>query len=199
MSDKDELSFAAGVELYHELKKTYNGDIAQVYAYIINSRLGLFGLNRSEEGMMAGEALDVCTDFVQSEMVEKYMLEHGFHRPVNSGLNKWEANEEKSVESKATMKFGEFRKYISRIDRLSICNEKTQSYENYMFISEVPDSYDDMYVYGIGRIDSEFRAYQAPDVAVMQEIDLSSEEGKNQMVYAPCIEIMLSDEPRELE
>jgi CRP-like cAMP-binding protein len=32
-----------------------------------------------------------------------------------------------------------------------------------------------MYLYGIGRIDSEFRADQAPDMAVKQGIDLSSE------------------------
>jgi len=97
------------------------------------------------------------------------------------------------------MKFGEFRKYISKIDRVSICNKDTLSYKNFMFISEVPDSFDDMYLYGIGRIDSEFRADQAPDVAVKQGIDLGSEEGKTEIVYAPCIEIMLSEEPREFE
>ena len=62
-----------------------------------------------------------------------------------------------------------------------------------------PDSYDDMYLYGIGRIDSEFRADQAPEVAVKLGVDISSEEGKAEMIYAPCIEIMLSDEPREEE
>ena len=46
---------------------------------------------------------------------------------------------------------------------------------------------------------SEFRADQAPEVAVKMGIDLSSEEGKAEMIYAPCIEIMLSDEPREEE
>ena len=42
------------------------------------------------------------------------------------------------------MKFGEFRKYISKIDRVSICSKDTLSYKNYMFISEVPDSFDDI-------------------------------------------------------
>ena len=97
------------------------------------------------------------------------------------------------------IKFGEFRKYISKTDRVSICSKETLSYKNYMFIGDVPDSFDDMYLYGIGRIDSEFCADQAPDVAVKQGIDLSSEEGKAEIVYAPCIEITLSDEPREFE
>ena len=33
-------------------------------------------------------------------------------------------------------------------------------------------------IYGIGRTDSEFRADQAPEVAVKLGVDLSSEEGK---------------------
>ena len=199
MDDNDVLGYATGRDLFLELKKRYNGDLAQIYAYIMNSRLGLGGLGRTEKEMVAGEALDVCTEYVQAEMVENYMLEHGFHRPENSGMNKWVANEENRVHPKKTMKFGELRKYISRIDRLSICNKKTLSYENYMFISDVPDSYDDMFLYGIGRKDSEFRADQAPEVAVKLGVDLSSEEGKAEMIYAPCIEIMLSDEPREEE
>ena len=199
MDDNDVLGYATGRELFLELKKRYDGDLAQIYAYIMNSRLELVGLGQTEKEMVAGEALDVCTEYVQAEIVENYMLEHGFHRPEDSDLNKWEANEENRVIPKKTMKFGEFRKYISKIDRVSICNKKTLSYENYMLISEVPDSYDDMYLYGIGRTDSEFRADQAPEVAVKLGVDLGSEEGKAEMIYAPCIEIMLSDEPREEE
>ena len=199
MNDNDVLGYATGRELYLEMKKRFNGDLAQIYAYITNSKLGLLGLGYTEKGMIVGEAFDVCTEYVQAEMVEKYMLDHGFHRPKDSGLNKWEENKENNVTQNGSMKFGEFRKYISKIDRVSIFNKKTLNYENYMFISEVPDSYDDMYVYGIGRVDSEFCADQAPEVAVKQGIDLSSEEGKAEIVYAPCIEITLSDEPREFE
>ena len=60
--------------------------------------------------------------------------------------------------------FRDIRPYISKIDRVSICNQDTLQYENYMFISDVPEKYDHMYLYGIGRIQSEFPASQAPDV-----------------------------------
>ena len=54
------------------------------------------------------------------------------------------------------MKFKEFRKYISKIDRVSICNNDTLAYRNYQFIEDVPDDYDEMYFYGVGMIKSEF-------------------------------------------
>ena len=91
------------------------------------------------------------------------------------------------------MKFTEIRKYISNIDRVSICDKDTLSYENYQFISEVPESYDEMYLYGIGRIESEFPANKAIDAAVKQGVDPTSDE----IIYAQCIEIMLSKEPRD--
>ena len=50
----------------------------------------------------------------------------------------------------------EFRKYISKIDRVSICNNDTLAYRNYQFIEDVPDDYDEMYFYGVGMIKSEF-------------------------------------------
>ena len=57
---------------------------------------------------------------------------------------------------RAPMKFKEFRKYISKIDRVSICNNDTLAYRNYQFIEDVPDDYDEMYFYGVGIIKSEF-------------------------------------------
>ena len=56
--------------------------------------------------------------------------------------------------------FGTLRKYISRIDRLSICMLETKEYSNYVFLKDVPDRYDDLYVYGIGMIESEFYQVQ---------------------------------------
>ena len=58
------------------------------------------------------------------------------------------------------MTFGTLRKYISRIDRLSICMLETKEYSNYVFLKDVPDRYDDLYVYGIGMIESEFYQVQ---------------------------------------
>ena len=75
------------------------------------------------------------------------------------------------------LKFKDIKKYISIIDRLSICNKETLQYQNYKCMVEVPDIFDEMYVYGIGHIQSEF------------------EEDGN-LIFTHCIEIMLSTEPR---
>ena len=91
------------------------------------------------------------------------------------------------------MKFKDIRPYISNIDRVSICDKDTLSYVNYQFISDVPESYDDLYLYGIGRIESEFPANQAIDAAVKQGVDPTGSE----IIYAECIEFMLSKEPRK--
>lgn len=91
------------------------------------------------------------------------------------------------------MKFKEFRKYISRIDRLSICIKETLNYETFMFISEVPEKYDEMYLYGIGRTQAEFRASQVPDALIHRKYKPADDD----LVFADCIEIMLSSEPRE--
>ena len=91
------------------------------------------------------------------------------------------------------MKFKDIRPYISNIDRVSICDKDTLSYVNYQFISDVPESYDDLYLYGIGRIESEFPANKAIDAAVKQGVDPTGSE----IIYAECIEFMLSKEPRK--
>lgn len=76
--------------------------------------------------------------------------------------------------------FGEIRAIVSRIDRVSICMLETMAYENFRFISEVPHSYDGKYLYGFGLIESEF-------------------EGEDGWGHLPCLEIMLSEEPKEGE
>ena len=86
--------------------------------------------------------------------------------------------------------FGTLRKYISRIERLSICMLETKEYSNYVFLKDVPDRYDDLYVYGIGMIESEF--YQ-----VQEQVFVASGDKEN-LVFLPCIEIVLSEEPKKL-
>lgn len=54
------------------------------------------------------------------------------------------------------IKFKELRKYVSRVVRISICFDDG-SYDNYHLISDIPDGkYDDMYVFGVGKVDVEF-------------------------------------------
>lgn len=91
------------------------------------------------------------------------------------------------------MKFGEFRKYVSVVDRVSICMKETLSYKNYIFIKNVPDIYDDYYVYGVGMITSEFEIEKDP-IESMRGCS-----GTNRKCFlADCIEIMLSETPRKL-
>ena len=80
--------------------------------------------------------------------------------------------------------FKEIRKYISWIDRVSVCIVETGSYFNYGSIKEVPESFDEYYLYGIGVIESEF-----------SEEDGSQEENQSQ-IYKACMEIVVSEKPR---
>lgn len=84
------------------------------------------------------------------------------------------------------MKFKELRKYISRIDKVSICMLETSAYENYLLLKDVPDSYDDFFVYGIGMIQSEF--YE------VREGIYSTNYKEGKLVLVPCLEIVLSKE-----
>lgn len=70
--------------------------------------------------------------------------------------------------------FGIIRKFCSHIDRISICMKETLQYENFRFITHVPQTYDKYFLYGFGMIKSEF------------------DDG-----FKECIEIMLSEEPRD--
>ena len=54
------------------------------------------------------------------------------------------------------IKFEIMRKYLCHINRLSICIIETTEYRNFISLKDVPDDYNDMYVYGIGIIESEF-------------------------------------------
>lgn len=74
------------------------------------------------------------------------------------------------------MKFKELRRVLSRTDRMSVCDKDTLSYENFDAISDVPESYDEMLVCGIGLITSEFpKDNKSKDITLL-----------------PCIEIVVS-------
>lgn len=82
--------------------------------------------------------------------------------------------------------FGVIRKYCSRIDRVSICRKETLEYINFRFIDQVPHSFDALFLYGIGSIESEF--YGKDGLAAPSAGGLNS---------LPCLEFMLSETPRE--
>lgn len=54
------------------------------------------------------------------------------------------------------IKFKDFKPFVARLERLSICMKETMQYENFICLKDVPEKYDEYYVYGIGSIESEF-------------------------------------------
>ena len=91
-----------------------------------------------------------------------------------------ECKKEKEQEllSAEKLRFKDLRKYLSRIDRFSMCMLETMDYENYTYLENVPHDYDDFYVVGIGVIESEF-----PKDSPLE--------------LCTCMEIMLSEKPCE--
>ena len=88
------------------------------------------------------------------------------------------------------IKFKDFKLFVARLERISICLKETMQYENFICLKDVPGSYDEYYVYGIGSIESEF--YQ------ISKYEYSANHGDGELVLLPCIEIVLSEKPREL-
>ena len=82
------------------------------------------------------------------------------------------------------MTFRTLRKYISQIDRVSICIKETLEYSNYLFLKDVPECYDDLFVFGIGIIESEF---------------FEGTGDREKKVFLSCIEIMLAKEPKRID
>ncbi len=69
--------------------------------------------------------------------------------------------------------FGTIRNFCSFADKISICIKETSAYENYNCIIDVPEKYNEYYLYGFGVIDMEF-----------------------EYPFEKCTEIMISKEPR---
>ena len=74
------------------------------------------------------------------------------------------------------IRFGEIREYCSCIDRVSICMKEILCYENFKYIRQVPDTYDELYLYSFGIILGEF----------------PSENGLRPLEWLGCLEFMLS-------
>ncbi|MDY3773567.1 MAG: hypothetical protein SO023_00460 [Eubacterium sp.] len=93
---------------------------------------------------------------------------------------------------KMNLKFKELKKYISSIDRLSICIRDNLRYENYRYVREVPNKYDELFVYGIGIIESEFKIKDPGDM-----VDIKLQDRHASFYFTKCIEIILSEKPRD--
>ncbi|MBD5452333.1 MAG: GNAT family N-acetyltransferase [Lachnospiraceae bacterium] len=103
-------------------------------------------------------------------------------------MAKIDENARVNIETDIT--FRELRNYLSIIDRLSICMLETLNYNNYICLEDVPDSYDDYYVYGISMIESEF--YK------IDKYEYAASGDRKDLTFINCIEIMLSEEPKSV-
>ena len=63
-------------------------------------------------------------------------------------------DKELSYESQLT--FGQIRGLIDKTVRIQVCVQDTLEYEDYLSIREVPHDYDNMKIFGIGLVHSEF-------------------------------------------
>lgn len=95
------------------------------------------------------------------------------------------------MKSSMTLKFSELRKYISEIDKISICMSENLQYNNYRYMKDVPHKYDEYFVYGIGVIESEFPVEEELDRNETRICDVK-------YIFTTCLEIMLSETPRDL-
>lgn len=83
------------------------------------------------------------------------------------------------------IKFKELRTLLSIADRISVCYKETLQYENFITVKDVPDHYNDLYVCGIGIIESEF--YR------INECEYSTSGNQHNLVFLPCLEIILTE------
>ena len=97
---------------------------------------------------------------------------------------------------------GEMRPLLDRVARYSVCMQETGDYENYRFLSDVPEEYDSLYIYGIGLIETEFYEHgeneddpygDPSEIVLMNE----STDWRPWLKFRPSIELMLSKVPRE--
>ena len=92
------------------------------------------------------------------------------------------------------IKFRELKKYLSRVDRLSICLENGY-YDNYALVSDIPEGkYDELYVFGVGMVDVEFSL----DV-YSEHIELPKVISKDLGFFlGSALEIVVCEEPRDI-
>lgn len=83
-------NYAIGYKLYKELKRRYNGDLAKANAYISDAIRAAMLRPREENEACHREAFIYCAEHLQSEIIERYMQEHGYRRPEGSGADIWE-------------------------------------------------------------------------------------------------------------
>ena len=80
------------------------------------------------------------------------------------------------------IKFGEMRKYLDIVSYITVrMHNEDQTYENFQRSVDVPHTYHDYNVYGVGLADDFFEDKYQP----------------GEKAFFPCIEVILSETPRD--
>lgn len=91
---------------------------------------------------------------------------------------------------------GEIRPLLSSVARCSVCMRETLEYENFLFMSDVPEAYDEFLVCGIGLVETEF--YEGEDRYDSWEKGVPMNDRtpeRPDLRFRPAIELMLSQQP----
>ncbi len=91
------------------------------------------------------------------------------------------------------MKFKDLKPYLSRVVRISVYF-KDGHYDDYTLVSDIPEGrYDEMYVFGVGKVDVEFSrdVYRKPDMEPPKRFS-----GADDFLGA-ALEVVIQDHPRE--
>ena len=153
--------------------------------FVINIKLGDRNPHQDEDEALADTSVDVYLSDNPKESVENKMPDY------NSG----------------EMKFGELRNYFDSSVRLAMWvsttgKEDDETYERFGSKDAVPDTYNEKYIIGFSYHWKSFKLADVPErIAEKKEShkDESEEELLKIPVLADCIEVLMSDYPREEE
>lgn len=74
------------------------------------------------------------------------------------------------------MKFKDLKPYLSRAVWISVSFED-RHYDDYTLVSDIPEGrYDEMYIYGVGKVDVEFSrdVYRKPDAEMPERFSMAA-------------------------
>ncbi len=158
-------------------------------AYILNEKLILIEM-MYEQGKKRPERNEIDLRLIGELTVRiDVALNCGINMERDIKVIDCKEEKERELLEAGELRFRDLRKYVSVIDRLSICMLETMDYRNYVCLEDVPEEYDDLYVYGIGMIESEF--FKDGEYGYRTEGD------RENLTFVTCMEIMLSKKSKE--
>lgn len=90
------------------------------------------------------------------------------------------------------IRFSELRKHLSRVGKISLCF-MDGSYKNYIMPDDIPEKYNEMYVFGIGMVDVEF-----PHDIYAEPGEMPGRCLGKEYYLGAGLEIVLQESPRDI-